>query len=473
MGLLDGLNLSGGIDPQTALLLGLGSGLLGTVGQGRRATFGEALSAGLMSGTQSMRQAIADRQRAEQLASDERMRARQMQLQDEQLANSREDRRIRELERLRVEDMRRRQEQFGADREAGKFMVSPEAQAVSQFGGPTNTAAAAVPLLRPQVNRDAELTAAMRAGLLGYDKLLELTAKQQPQVDKIDPSKYTPESVSTFVRTGNFSTLVPRDRLENWNGNAVNPYTVKPGAVDMVDPNKAFNLVNGQVVPNLPYQQFALNQAAQGSTKVNVPVNVQTGTTMFKSIADKVGESIAKNFDSAQAARNTINTVTNLRAALDSNQVIAGPAQGARMLFSQAASQLGFGDPQRLQQTALAIQAAAQLELDKAGENKGQGAMTDSERPILRKAAAGDVTSFTVQEMRILAQALDRNARERLRSYGEDMKRLRANPDSGPLADFMAVPEPPPYVPPSQQAMPSGVYNLTPNGGLQPSSGGR
>lgn len=473
MGLLDGMNLNSGLDPQTALLLGLGSGLLGTVGQGRRATFGEALSAGLMSGTQSMRQAIADRQRAEQLASDERMRARQMQLQDEQLANSREDRRIRELERLRVEDMRRRQEQFGADREAGKFMVSPEAQAVSQFGGPTNTAAAAVPLLRPQVNRDAELTAAMRAGLLGYDKLLELTAKQQPQVDKIDPSKYTPESVSTFVRTGNFSALVPRDRLENWNGNAVNPYTVKPGAIDVTDPNKAFNLVNGQVVPNMAFQQFELNKAAQGSTKVNVPVSVQTGASMFKSMADKVGESFARNFDSAQGARKTLDTVGNLLNALDTNQVIAGPGAGGRRWLSQVASSLGLDSPEKLKQTALAMQAASQLELDKAAENRGQGDMTQSEREIMRRAVTGNVENFTADEMRALAQAVNRNARARLRSYNEDLKRLRANPDSGPLADFMAVPEPPPYVPPSQQAMPSGVYNLTPNGGLQPSSGGR
>ena len=57
-GLLDG------IDPQTALLLGLGSGLLGTSGQGRRATFGEALANGTQQGTAGYRQAVGDRQRA-------------------------------------------------------------------------------------------------------------------------------------------------------------------------------------------------------------------------------------------------------------------------------------------------------------------------------------------------------------------------------------------------------------------------
>jgi hypothetical protein len=81
-GLLDG------IDPQTALLLGLGSGLLGTSGQGRRASFGEALANGMQQGTQGYRQAISDRQRAEQLAAEQIMRQQQMRLQQEESARA-------------------------------------------------------------------------------------------------------------------------------------------------------------------------------------------------------------------------------------------------------------------------------------------------------------------------------------------------------------------------------------------------
>ncbi len=78
-GLLDG------IDPQTALLLGLGSGLLGTSGQGRRASFGEALANGMQQGTQGYRQAISDRQRAEQIAQQQAAQEQQMMLAREQM----------------------------------------------------------------------------------------------------------------------------------------------------------------------------------------------------------------------------------------------------------------------------------------------------------------------------------------------------------------------------------------------------
>ena len=78
-GLLDG------IDPQTALLLGLGSGLLGTSGSGRRASFGEALANGMQQGTQGYRQAIGDRQRAQQIAAEQAAREQQMMLAREQM----------------------------------------------------------------------------------------------------------------------------------------------------------------------------------------------------------------------------------------------------------------------------------------------------------------------------------------------------------------------------------------------------
>lgn len=68
------------IDPQTALLLGLSSGLLGTQGNGRRASFGEALANGMQQGTAGYRQAIGDRQRAEQMRMEQAAREQAMRL---------------------------------------------------------------------------------------------------------------------------------------------------------------------------------------------------------------------------------------------------------------------------------------------------------------------------------------------------------------------------------------------------------
>lgn len=88
-GLLDG------IDPQTALLLGLGSGLLGTSGNGRRASFGEALANGMQQGTAGYRQAIGDRQRAEQIAAEQAAREQQMMLARQQMEIAQQDSRQR------------------------------------------------------------------------------------------------------------------------------------------------------------------------------------------------------------------------------------------------------------------------------------------------------------------------------------------------------------------------------------------
>jgi len=103
-GLLDG------IDPQTALLLGLGSGLLGTSGQGRRASFGEALANGMQAGTQGYRQAIGDRQRAEQMRMEQAAREQQMMLAREQM-------------RIAQQDAAQRGEMFGLQKQEHQLKI--------------------------------------------------------------------------------------------------------------------------------------------------------------------------------------------------------------------------------------------------------------------------------------------------------------------------------------------------------------
>lgn len=148
-----------GIDPQTALLLGLGSGLLGTVGQGRRAGFGEALSAGMQQGTAGYRQAIADRQRAEQMRMEQAAREQQMMLARQQMALSQnQDARAQgEYARQQQEHELQRQIQgLGA-----RFMQTPEQQAMAQYGGPTNAAAEAAPNMKPRMDTEGLTNALM------------------------------------------------------------------------------------------------------------------------------------------------------------------------------------------------------------------------------------------------------------------------------------------------------------------------
>ncbi len=138
-GLLDG------IDPQTALLLGLGSGLLGTSGQGRRASFGEALANGMQQGTQGYRQAIGDRQRAEQLAAEQIMRQQQMRLQMEeaQRAQGRFGMEQQQFTATQAEQARKRQEDQQMRDLAMRFAKGAPQMALEQGAqagsvGPTN-----------------------------------------------------------------------------------------------------------------------------------------------------------------------------------------------------------------------------------------------------------------------------------------------------------------------------------------------
>jgi len=138
-GLLDG------IDPQTALLLGLGSGLLGTSGTGRRASFGEALANGMQQGTQGYRQAIGDRQRAEQLAAEQIMRQQQMRLQMEetQRAQGRFGMEQQQFTATQAEQARKRQEDQQMRDLAMRFAKGAPQMALEQGAqagsvGPTN-----------------------------------------------------------------------------------------------------------------------------------------------------------------------------------------------------------------------------------------------------------------------------------------------------------------------------------------------
>lgn len=150
-----------GIDPQTALLLGLSSGLLGTQGNGRRASFGEALANGMQQGTAGYRQAVGDRQRAEQLRMEQSAREQQMQLAREQMrmAQAQGDREAQmfpgrlaeqglgnEKNRAELDAMKRAQQQADALRAALASLSRPVSggQAASQPGGPTQQNAAQI-----------------------------------------------------------------------------------------------------------------------------------------------------------------------------------------------------------------------------------------------------------------------------------------------------------------------------------------
>lgn len=451
MGLLDGLNLSGGIDPQTALLLGLGSGLLGTVGQGRRATFGEALSAGLQSGTQSMRQAIADRQRAEQLAAEERMRQQQLEMQRQQMDAQRQQM---ELQRQQAgfaqaaenraqaqfeaaEAQRKRNEELQGL--AANFIRTPEQQAMQQFGGPTQAAAQAVSQFKPSIDMPAFQSAVMsrdwQQGLALQDRMRAANA----------PIKIGKD-----------------DRL-------LDPQTRQQLVGPVADMTKPFYMdANNQLRANPEVQAYELARARAGGTQVNVPVNTE------KTWAGNIAEGLAKRdigiIEAADAAPTQIATAQRVKQLLgDPRAPITGSAQEVQQKVERALVTARLIDGQRLANTeALMAELAKQTlaNIRSSGLGAGSG-FTNTDREYLEKASSGNLT-FTKDALYRLADLNEQAARSSLAKGITVANQFRNDPKLGSVGQRLQFAEPPKMaplpLPGNAGAMIKGAVYATPQG---------
>lgn len=275
-------------------------------------------------------------------------------------------------------------------------------------------------------------------------ELMQAMQKELP-VDKIDPKAYTPASLAKFAQTKDYSVLEPRDKLEFVEGVGVNPYDKNNANRAIPNPNKPFQLgADGSIVPNSAYQQYELNKAAAGAARVNNNVAVNTEKSLLNEIAGGVGKQVDASLSAAKGAASTISTLNNLDAALNSGKIMAGPATAPAQIALQLGTQLGLGGKntqETLQNTRAAMQAMAQLELDAAGQMKGQGQITESERAILRKAASGDI-NMTLPELKTLSAVSRRTAQARIQQHNQNVQPLLQNPNAAAVAPFLTVQPP-------------------------------
>ncbi len=313
--------------------------------------------------------------------------------------------------------------------------------------------------------------------------MAELLKKPENPFAKIDPKDYTQDSIRQFAATQNPAVLVPVRKMEAVSGIAgpngpqtqfvnpyeppqqplpqavqsqiapsgvvYNPYQAKPGDV-FNDPNKLMNIgADGRPVVNEPLVGARSRVASAGAPKINVNTEKQ----FLGQISETLGKDIATATQQAKAAVGTLNTVGQIHQALDSGNVIAGPATSARVFLGQIGQVLGVAGKdatEQLTKTREVIQGMAQLELDAAQQMKGQGQITEAERMIIKRAASGDIDGMSIQEIRTLTNALDKVARYKIQSNARNVENLAKNPNAASMVEFMRVQEPPPYQPASQ-----------------------
>ncbi len=222
-------------------------------------------------------------------------------------------------------------------------------------------------------------------------------------------------------------------------GRLINPVTGEAIGQGIPNPNKPFN-PDGS--PNAAYQQYEMSKARSGAANVNV----NTANKPFLSeIGKGVGESVVNAYGGAQSAVQTLNNVEQIRKGL--NSAILGPGAGARVKLSQVGQVLGIGGKdaaEQLQNTRSVMQGLARQELAAAGSMKGQGQITESERGILRRAEAGDISEMTRPEVETLLQALDKTSRYRIGLHQANLDKLKRDPNAAGVADYMSVQAPSP-----------------------------
>jgi hypothetical protein len=196
--------------------------------------------------------------------------------------------------------------------------------------------------------------------------------------------------------------------------------------------------------PNDPRRATYLDAIKKATTHppaTSVMVNAEK--PLIGSFMDLIGKQAGEAYTAAQAATTTIGTTQRLLDLLSSSNIMTGPGAPAGQVLGRLAELGGFGgrdNRERLSNTRVAIQTMSQLELDAASAMKGQGAITDSERAILKRAASGEITD-DIQEIRSLAITLQNVARRRIKRYNEQAARLAKLPGLAGVAPILMVDE--------------------------------
>jgi hypothetical protein len=171
--------------------------------------------------------------------------------------------------------------------------------------------------------------------------------------------------------------------------------------------------------------QLAQQQGFKGSfldfknmVKPSTTVNLPPGPNQFVGAAGGVASArLEAGLNAAEAANNTLRNIDMITPALDT--AVLGPAADYRTTMLRVGQQLGIAGTdanQVLADTRQVVQGLARSELDAAAGMKGQGQITESERALLRRTAAGD-QNMTAAEIRTSMAAMQKLANQRLSSY--------------------------------------------------------
>lgn len=145
--------------------------------------------------------------------------------------------------------------------------------------------------------------------------------------------------------------------------------------------------------------------------------NAKLGQTL----GNLAGAQLDTSYNSANGAMSTLNSIALIKPTLkEEDGVFAGPLSGAKVYANRLATSLGVEgatDQERLNNTVNAMRTLAQFELQAAEAMRGQGQITENERVLIRRTAAGDLTAMTQGEIIMLLGALEKTAQYKVSQH--------------------------------------------------------
>jgi len=248
---------------------------------------------------------------------------------------------------------------------------------------------------------------------------------------KVNPHDYTPESVKAFSQTGDFSALVPVRKNEFVNGQAVNPYDVKPGTVVPKQANPYSDLVvpgaDGSIVPNAPLIGAKKSIAKAGAS--NQTVSVAAPENEYnKKVSGGLADQNLSAVQIAQSAPETIRNAQSIRSALK-NGAITGTGAEVRLAVQKAletAGLVGEGKAASTQELIAGLSTVTLSGVKASGLGSGNG-FTDKDLKFLESAKSSSFDATPANILRV-ADLSERMARASHAKGRKVLERWKADP---------------------------------------------
>ena len=177
----------------------------------------------------------------------------------------------------------------------------------------------------------------------------------------------------------------------------------------------------------------------QIAPKTQVDVKMPGNQEFLKGVGTDVSQTLNALTAGARSANQTLANVDRMLPALD--KAIVGPGADYRTTMLRIGQQLniaGADANEQLANTRIVVQGLAQQELDAAAQMRGQGGLTEGERGILRRAAAGDQT-LSAAEIRQALTTAQKISRSRLAEQEDYLKRASKLPGFEQFAPMYQV----------------------------------